>query len=210
MFFLKIKEMMANKAKTRIQSDKYISEYKILHQEKDSFGASCIKQLNYITLIIDYIKPKKVLDFGCGKGTLIKELSSVYPDIVFDGYDPAVSEFENLPEGEYDLVICTDVLEHIPENNLKNVVKKIKEYSSRVFFQLHHSKASQILPNGENAHVTVKPPLWYEKLFKKYFHYVIILPAKRPWLSTCFTFSVDDEFLNKYDCMLKEGSNDTI
>lgn len=189
----------------------YIEEYKKLHSTNSTFGTSNIEQLKFINLIIEYIKPNTILDYGCGKGTLINELRDIYPNIKFYGYDPAVPEFSTLPTGKFDLVINTDVLEHIPENTIKEVITQIKNCSNNVFFQLHHAKASQILPNGENAHCTIKPPKWYLKLLKKYFTNVILLPSRKPYLSTCLTFSVSESFIEEYNAILKDmTSNDTV
>jgi hypothetical protein len=72
-------------------------------------------------------RPLRLLDFGCGYGTLLRLLSS--RDIDCYGYEPSVARrstasrnglkvFNSLDElesvGPFDSFICTEVLEHVP------------------------------------------------------------------------------------------------
>jgi SAM-dependent methyltransferase len=69
-----------------------------------------------------------VLDFGGGFGTLGREIASLAPEATVEVFEPFPSEyalnksepFVNLryvdaPSGQYDLVVCLDVLEHLVE-----------------------------------------------------------------------------------------------
>ena len=53
-------------------------------------------------------------------------------------YDPAVPQFEKKPFYEesrkFDLVICIDVLEHIPQSDLPRIIKEIFDYSDKYVF----------------------------------------------------------------------------
>ena len=51
-----------------------IEQYKKLHSDDKSYGASSLKFIDEISVFIDHLKPKTVLDYGCGKGALIKGL----------------------------------------------------------------------------------------------------------------------------------------
>ena len=168
-------------------TNEYINEYKILHENLASFGSGACMYIEEVSLIIDYLKPKTVLDYGCGKANLIKELVHKYPDIEFYGYDPAIKGRDVLPIEKADLVINTDVLEHIPEDELPNVIANIASISENAFFGLHHALAYTILPNGENAHCTVKPPIWYYNLFLNYFKTPYPLQGRLPELSSMIT-----------------------
>ena len=128
-----------------------------------------------------------------------RELQKKYPAITFYGYDPAIPEKSVLPVKHADLVINTDVLEHIPEEQLPDIVKQIGAISDKVVFVLHHALAINYLPNGENAHCTVKPLLWYYQLFEKQFHQLTLLPGRYPWLSTVLTFPISVELFNSYN-----------
>lgn len=51
-----------------------IKQYKELHAKSENYGTSSIAYLREVCLCIDYLKPKIVLDYGCGKGILFKAL----------------------------------------------------------------------------------------------------------------------------------------
>ena len=169
-----------------------VEQYKILHAQNADFGASSAKLIDEIALVIDYLQPKSILDFGCGKGSLVSELERRYPHINVYGYDPAVPGRETISVSRVDLVINTDVLEHIPEQALPGVVEQIAKLSDNVYFNLHHALAKKILPNGENAHCTVKPPEWYVEFMRPYFGHLTPLPGRRKHLSVLLTFSIPD------------------
>ena len=188
----------------------HIEQYKILHKAKKNYGASSIMYIDEISSAIDYLKPQIVLDYGCGKGILIDKLQIKYPNIKFYKYDPAIPDWNTLPVNTADLVINTDVLEHIPEDELPSIIKEISQISQNVFFGLHHTKAGQILPNGENAHCTVKPPIWYYNLFSKYFKTPYPLKGKEPELSVMITFSPSSEFIRKYYNIVNQHLQENI
>ena len=188
----------------------YLDEYKTLHKVSPSFGSSAIGYLPELCLVIDFLQPKTVLDFGCGKASLIKALVHRYPNIEFYGYDPAIPGRDVLPIEKADLVINTDVLEHIPEEILPDVVQKIASISENCFFELHHALAFQILPNGENAHCTVKPLQWYYELLSKYFKNPYPLPGRGVWLSCMITFAPSVDFLIGYDKLISEDKDDKL
>ena len=140
--------------------------------------------------MVDFLKPKSILDYGCGKGNLVRSLAEKYPDIKVYGYDPAVEDFSSLPVDKADFVVNTDVLEHIPEDELPETVARIASISQNVFFHLHHGKAAAVLENGENAHCTIYTRDQYYALFRNYFPAVEFLPGLNWINSCCFTFKI--------------------
>ena len=173
-------------------------QYKILYKNNKNYYKGRLFLLDEIKLVIDYLKPRIVLDYGCGEGAIIKELMDIYTEIKFYDYDPAIPGLDTIPVEKADLVINTDVLEHIPEDILPNVVEKISKISQYAFFNLHHAKASTVLPNGENAHCTIKDRRWYEELFRKYFGYVDMEDGRYDVNSVCFTFFMPNELKRHY------------
>lgn len=105
-------------------------------------------------------KSKTLIDFGCGS---VKD-KRYYKDLGFDPdnvtkYDPAIEDYSNRPCITHDGVIAIDVLEHIPENQIDFELNYIFRYALRfVYISIHCGLASTILPNGDNAHCTIKHP----------------------------------------------------
>jgi hypothetical protein len=140
--------------------------------------------LGHATIIRDLIRSLSahtILDYGSGKGRQYDAMSidnkdgESYPDIpTFWGiesvtcYDPGYKRFSILPQGTFDGVISTDVLEHIPKEDVPWVLDEIFGYA-RIFVYLNVAcyPAKKILPNGENAHCTVEPPEWWIALFEE-------------------------------------------
>jgi SAM-dependent methyltransferase len=91
---------------------------------------------------------KSILDVGCGQGSLLAELKLEFPHIEPCGVDISQSAVklarQRLPYGEFwvmdiaretlnkkcDLVICSEVLEHIPDDNtaLRNLKQMTGKY----------------------------------------------------------------------------------
>lgn len=176
----------------------YIKNYVELHTEKKEYGASSIRMLDEISLAIDYLQPEVVLDYGCGKGAVLEKLQEKYPNIKFYGYDPAIPGRDILQVKQADLIINTDVLEHIPEEMIDDTLLQIASISSNVFFSLDHAEAVNFLPDGTNAHCTIKPLSWYLSKFDKYFSKQMVLPGRFPWKSVVLTFPLRQDLIKKY------------
>jgi hypothetical protein len=121
---------------------------------------------------------KTLLDYGSGKGQqyeprIVKDRAgnrwvSVIECWDIDElvcYDPAYEKYSRLPEERFDGAICTDVLEHCPEPDLPWIVDEIFSYATKfVFLNVACYPASKRLPDGRNAHITVKPLEWWRDL----------------------------------------------
>jgi len=78
-----------------------------------------------------------------------------------------VNKFEpsrNLMEKKTsDCVICIDVLEHIFIADVPNIVDELFSLSKNLLvINVACYKAAAILPNGENAHITIRSPVWWK------------------------------------------------
>lgn len=117
---------------------------------------------------------KNILDYGCGKAKFHsilfnnKKVPGSPMGIDITPYDPAVPEFANKPTGQYDLVLCVDVMEHVQEDKVEEVLKDIFTFSNRVFLTITCYAATQTLVNGKNAHYTIKEPDWWKEKLKPY------------------------------------------
>ena len=117
---------------------------------------------------------KTILDYGCGKAKFHsilfnnKKVPGSPMDINITPYDPAVPEFANKPTGQYDLVLCVDIMEHVQEDKVEEVLKDIFTFSNRIFLTITCYPATQVLLNGKNAHYTIKEPDWWKEKLKPY------------------------------------------
>ena len=162
--------MYLNSAKTR-----NVDAYRELHRSDDRYGKSSHKLRRAMLFAIvsglrcdkDW-RPATILDFGCGKSTVVFAVASALRLQPFR-YDPAIPEYQNLPVETADIVLNTDVLEHLDEDELDLILDDISGLSLRCFFNISTRPASKTLPSGENAHATVKPKLFWEQKLSHYF-----------------------------------------
>jgi FkbM family methyltransferase len=138
-------------------------------------GASLFAHIARIKRLVDATGAKTILDYGAGKGLQYRPQKIVVDGRhVADGvaeywdvdevhcYDPGYAPHSRRPEGRFDGVVCTDVLEHCPEEDLPWILEEIFGYASRfVYLNVACYPARKTLPNGENAHITVRPPDWW-------------------------------------------------
>jgi hypothetical protein len=145
----------------------------------DTFpGFSLDAQIYRIKSLVVQTGADTVLDYGCGKGKQyeprpIKDAAGVLWPGVIDFwdvgevvcYDPCYEPYSKLPEGKFDGVVCTDVLEHCPEQDLPWIIRELFGYANRfVFANVACYPAHKRLPNGENAHCTIQPVEWWMAL----------------------------------------------
>jgi hypothetical protein len=140
-------------------------------------GKSLMPQLHKIRGIIERTGACNALDYGCGKGRQYEPMRIEGPDgTPYDGvidywgidyvhcYDPCYELYSKLPEGRFDAVISTDVLEHCPEEDVPWIIEEIFSYAERcVYANIACYPARKHLPNGENAHCTIKPVDWWHE-----------------------------------------------
>lgn len=103
-----------------------------------------------------------VLDYGCGQG----RLRPAVPQLRVFEYDPGIPGKDQLPKPA-DIVVSTDVLEHIEPENVDNVLRHIFLLAKRgAYLVISLSLARELLPDGRNAHLTVKPAEWWTDKIK--------------------------------------------
>lgn len=83
-------------------------------------------------------------------------------------YDPGYPPFARRPAGSFDGVVCTDVLEHCPEEDLEWILADLFGYSRRFLYaSISCREAHKRLPDGQNAHCMVRPPDWWQQRFRE-------------------------------------------
>jgi hypothetical protein len=137
-------------------------------------GEALAEYKHNIFEIIKNNNVKTILDYGCGKAKFHsilfnnRKVPGSPMGINITPYDPAVTQFSSKPTNQYDLVLCIDVMEHVQEDKVNEVLKDIFSYSNKVFLTITCYPAMQTLPNGKNAHYTIKEPDWWKEKLKPY------------------------------------------
>ena len=145
--------------------DYYINQYKEYHKNPGVYPGDMRYDTKFIKAMIEDYNPTTLLDFGCGKGyqySCEKLHEKYFNGIMPHLYDPGVPEFSKFPEGKFDGVFSCDVMEHVPEDAVPEVLEQIYSKANKfVFIAASNVPAIAVLPNGENAHVTLKPYHWW-------------------------------------------------
>jgi len=127
---------------------------------------------DYLEKFIADINPKSILDFGCGKGNLVETLRSKYPARNIFGYDPANPEYDK-SYPFVDLIVSTDVLEHIEPDLLDKTFYELSQKSKYVYHLISCAPAKLILPDGRNAHLIQQEPKWWKDKFSQFGYEII-------------------------------------
>lgn len=113
-----------------------------------------------------------VLDYGCGKGTLVASIKRAFPEvqgITYFEYDPALPGMDAEP-APADLVFCGDVMEHVEPECVDAVFAHIASLTKRVaLFVIALTPAGKTLPDGRNAHICLRKPDWWLSYLRKHF-----------------------------------------
>jgi 2-polyprenyl-3-methyl-5-hydroxy-6-metoxy-1,4-benzoquinol methylase len=149
------------RATERYISDEYLALNQQLHRAPRGFGASGRKHASEITAVAAVMGVNSILDYGCGLGTLKRALLEQGWVGEIAEYDPAVAGRDVLPTPA-DLVVCTDVLEHIEPDRLAAVLEHIRALTRRAaFLVIATQPAHKLLADGRNAHLIVESPEWW-------------------------------------------------
>lgn len=171
-----------SRAKPSKKYKELLEEYVAMHQAgKGMFDGKSLTK--FIFIIDNFLKTNDcntLLDYGAGKGTLYGEnfksmcnmieepLQQYWKLDLVDRYEPALPEFNVLPDRHYDAVVCTDVLEHIPETDLGWVIDEILEHADKmVFLNIACYPALKTFTDGTNVHISIFDPNVWLQFFKE-------------------------------------------
>lgn len=143
-----------------------IEQYRALHSQGKFLGLSVLKFADEIGELVKQYDVKTVLDYGSGQGHQYMPPHSLQKKWGVDVtmYDPAVRGLDVLPKEMFGAVICSDVLEHIPEDKIDATLAEIFDRATKfVFLTVCCRPAKKTFPDGTNVHVTVKAKMWWEE-----------------------------------------------
>lgn len=133
---------------------------------------------HFLPILFEHIQPKSVADVGCGLGTWLKVLQNMGVNEVL-GIDGNYIDQSNLQidaedfllhdltkpliySRKFDLAICLEVAEHLPEEASKIIVNTLTNLSETILF-------SAALPRqGGQNHINEQPfSYWVERFNKR-------------------------------------------
>jgi len=124
---------------------------------------------------------RNVLDVGCGEGAWLPHLRAMRREVAYVGVDPsdyAAAEFgqsRNVRKGEfgglrslglrgrYDLIVCSDVLHYVPEEQIARGIGEIVELLDGVAFVEVLTREDDVI--GDLEGLIQRPARWYRRVF---------------------------------------------
>ena len=136
-------------------SETYRQINRRLHADRPDYGTHGHLWAESIKDLALSMKTTDVLDYGCGKQSLKK----VMPFVI--GYDPCITGLDDRP-APAELVVCTDVLEHIEPECIDDVMDDlVRVTGSALFALISFGSAKKKLSDGRNAHLIQQGLDWW-------------------------------------------------
>jgi len=166
-----------------------LTQYKILHdtRKKDKVKGPVFSNGEYakeaptIKRLIHDHQCETLLNYGCGNPKAFfntpytppthtdedKPFRSIHGylgRLDVSMYDPGIEKLSMYPYKQSDIVVCTDVLEHIPPTDIPWFLKELIYLSGSVLHvTIHLGPAFTLLPDGRNAHACIRPGEWWNE-----------------------------------------------
>lgn len=143
----------------------YLESQRWLHQRPKGYGGGGFNWSEQVASLIRSHDCKSMIDYGCGQGTLAKALLEKDLQCEIYEYDPAINGKTNIEKHKtFDLVVCTDVLEHIEPDRLRVVIEHLFRLSNKLVFLVIATRPSnKYFPDGRNVHLTIEPENWWRE-----------------------------------------------
>ena len=148
------------------------------------------------------LKPKNVLEIGAGNEIVknclqkfVKEYkvmdinAKLKPDILSD-----LKDFKAELKGKFDCVICAEVLEHMPFQDLERNLKNIYEYlakQGKAIITIPHRRARIMIitPFSYQTPKIFELPFWIKSSLKSFYQQVI---KKKVWIDPHHCWEIGD------------------
>lgn len=154
-----------------------IEQYRQIHATT-VYGDTSVKNLRFLRPEIRLLRPRSVLDYGCGQSRLIDSLDLGY-DAALYRYDPAIPAYSTKPKDKVDLLLNIDVLEHIEEQDLDAVIAEMRSLCREAIIIVDTAPAVRTLSDGRNAHVSLHPHAWWRARLGRHFGHLEAIPTVR-------------------------------
>ena len=152
-------------------TDSYKEQLVELHSDR-LWGGTGRKHSAMILEVAKEYECVTALDYGSSnhRDCLKRHFHMKYPgQLLFYEYDPAIESKSGLPQPA-DMIVCTDVLEHIEPELLQNVLQHMSDCMLKCgYFVISTMEALSILSDGRNAHLIIKDKEWWKETLGVYF-----------------------------------------
>ena len=139
------------------------------HHAKTQYGTGGFKKIAALLQALEGGRVKSLLDWGAGSQTLGRTIKQQRPEWEVVSYDPAVPGIDVLPDRQFDAVVSTDVLEHIPYEEIDEAIEQILGLTKNVgYHYIASGPASLLLPDGRNAHLIQENSKWWAEKFRSH------------------------------------------
>jgi hypothetical protein len=137
-------------------SEEYRKLNQDLHRVRPDYGLRGYQHAARVIQLAGEYQCGRVLDYGCGKATLEHGLRELGSDIPVVSYVPCIPEYAQDPD-PCDLVLCTDVLEHVEPELTGDCLRHIRGKTLKVaWFKIATAPdRTKLLPDGRNPHVNL-------------------------------------------------------
>ena len=143
----------------------YREQNAAMHLAKPHYGNGGYLAAARVERLARELGATSILDYGCGKGSLAEALRH----LPVACYDPAIPGRDE-PPVPADLVVCSDVMEHIEPDCLSDVIRHLHALSRKaLYLEIATVPALKHLPDGRNAHLIVEPAKWWLNQFSHLF-----------------------------------------
>lgn len=166
----------------------YAALYASMREGNGKYGGGKVRGLQIVVELVKRTKPRNLLDYGSGQGYqyLSSRSHDAWGGLLPYCYDIGVRQLSERPVGQFDGIICSDVLEHIEEAEIEDVLADIFSFSavrqapdqSFVYFHISTVPAKRLLPDGRNQHLTVHGPDWWLAKLEPHHREGLIIEAR--------------------------------
>lgn len=140
----------------------YLALQREMHSRPRGYGGGGWKHAVELARLAGSLQARSILDYGCGQGTLKTAFASS-PINVYE-YDPAIPGKDARPTAPADIVVCTDVMEHVEPQFIDAVLADIRALTRTLsYICIATRPANKFLADGRNAHLTVRDGDWWSK-----------------------------------------------
>lgn len=155
----------------------YLEEQRRLHAAPRGYGGRGSKWAPTVLEVMREFGCATMLDYGCGQGSLVRTLQALPTHLVQSKqqvcdlyeYDPAIPGKDAPPTQRFDLVVCTDVLEHIESTKIDAVMRHLSDLTARALFAVVSLvPTAKTLSDGQQAHILLRSVDWWKYQFDEH------------------------------------------